>query len=93
MKPSPQRLDDLAHARWRVKFLRNLLEVHRSVLQRSSHDWLLQETDYVQRLIEAEKDLAQKSAVGVTSQPQQFGKRAMGTSLDISPHARAVKRA
>lgn len=73
MKPSPQRLDDLAHARWRVKFLRNLLEVHRSVLQRSSHDWLLQETDYVQRLIQAEKDLAQKSAVCVTPQPQHAG--------------------
>lgn len=77
MKLSPQRLDDLAHARWRVKFLKNLLEVHRSVLQRSSHDWLLQETDYVQRLIQAEKDLAQKSTIGVTPQSQHAGKLAM----------------
>jgi hypothetical protein len=77
MKPAPQRLDDLAHAHWRVKFLKNLLEVHRAIPQRSSHDWLLQETDYVQRLIQAEKDLALKSAVGVPPQTQHAGKLVM----------------
>lgn len=77
MKPTPQRLDDLAHAQWRVKFLKNLLEVHRSALQRSSQDWLLQETDYVQRLVQAEKELALKSAIGVTPETPHFGKRAI----------------
>lgn len=77
MKPTPQRLDDLSHALWRVKFLKNLLEVHRSIRQRSSNDWLLQETDYVQRIAQAERDLAQKNACGATPQPQHIGKRVM----------------
>ncbi|QIF04671.1 hypothetical protein [Roseimicrobium sp. ORNL1] len=61
MKPAPQRLDDLAHAHWRVKFLKNLLEVHRSIPKRSGNDWLLQEADYVQRIVQAEREIALKS--------------------------------
>ncbi|HSI61579.1 MAG TPA: hypothetical protein VLE43_00635 [Candidatus Saccharimonadia bacterium] len=56
-----KRLDDLAHAHWRVRFLKNLFEVHRSIPQRSSYDWLLQEADYMQRIALAERELANRT--------------------------------
>lgn len=55
-----KRLDDLAHAHWRVRFLKNLLQVHRSIPQRTSYDWLLQEADYLQRIALAERELSKR---------------------------------
>ena len=50
MKPAPKLIEDLSHAQWRVRFLKNLLNVHRSIPQLTSYDWLLQEADYIQRI-------------------------------------------
>jgi hypothetical protein len=70
-----KRLDDLAHAHWRVRFLKNLLEVHRSIPQRSSYDWLLQEADYLQRIALAERELSKRMG---TPSSRQVANQATG---------------
>jgi hypothetical protein len=66
-----KRLDDLAHAHWRVRFLRNLLEVHRALPQSTSYDWLLQEADYLERIALAERDLAKRMGTPPSLQAAQ----------------------
>jgi hypothetical protein len=50
--------DDFDHARWRVKFLRHLLEMHHTSPKRGSAAWASEEEDYHERLTIAEKTLA-----------------------------------
>lgn len=75
MDPVRLRTDNLAHAHWRVRFLKNLLDVHRSIPQRTSYDWLLQEADYLRRIALAERELALRS--GQTPE-RHAGKRDVG---------------
>lgn len=50
--------DDFAHVRWRVQFLRHLLQMHQTSPKRGSAAWVHDEEEYVDRLKAAEKELA-----------------------------------
>jgi hypothetical protein len=49
--------DDFEHARWRVQFLRHLLEMHRSSPKRGSAAWAQEDEEYTERFEAAEKEL------------------------------------
>ncbi|WP_170157327.1 hypothetical protein [Roseimicrobium gellanilyticum] len=49
--------DDFVHVRWRVQFLRHMLQMHQTSPKRGTAAWAHEEEDYVQRLEEAEMKL------------------------------------
>ena len=49
--------DDFDHARWRVQFLRSLVQMHRTSPKRGAETWKQEEEVYAQRLATAEKEL------------------------------------
>ncbi len=57
MNPVRLRLDNLAHAHWRVKFLKRLLDVHRACANRTNTEWLLEEANLLQRIAAADDEL------------------------------------
>jgi uncharacterized protein HemX len=63
MNTTQARTDQLSHAQWRVRFLKSLLKVHRSIPQWTSYDWLLQEADYLQRIAQAERELVARGGM------------------------------
>jgi hypothetical protein len=50
--------DDFDHARWRVKFLLSLVQMHQTSPNRGSETWAQEEAAFTERLAAAEKDLA-----------------------------------
>jgi hypothetical protein len=50
--------EDLEHARWRVRFVRRLLDVHQNCMGSGDQKWWLEEADLLQQLAAAEDDLA-----------------------------------
>ena len=58
MELTKKNWDDFDHARWRVKFLRHLLEMHRTSPKRGSAAWASEEEDFRDRFAAAEKTLA-----------------------------------
>jgi hypothetical protein len=50
--------EDLDHARWRVRFVRRLLDVHQNCVDTHNQKWWLEEADLLQQLAAAEDDLA-----------------------------------
>ena len=57
MNPARLRLDRIAHAHWRVKFLKRLLDVHRHCANRTNIEWLLEEASLLQRIAAADDEL------------------------------------
>lgn len=50
--------DDFDHARWRVQFVRSLVQMHQTSPKRGSTSWTQEEADFAQRLEAAEAELA-----------------------------------
>ncbi|HSI63650.1 MAG TPA: hypothetical protein VLE43_11045 [Candidatus Saccharimonadia bacterium] len=50
--------DNFDHARWRVEFLRSLVQMHQTSPKRGSESWTQEEVEFTQRLEAAEKELA-----------------------------------
>lgn len=49
--------DNLEHARWRVRFVRSLLDAHQYCMDATRNEWWIEEADLLQRLAAAEDEL------------------------------------
>jgi hypothetical protein len=58
MDPCLRHKDNLEHARWRVRFVRSLLDVHQHCVDTTREQWWIEEADLLQRLAAAEEELA-----------------------------------
>ncbi|RBP36867.1 hypothetical protein DES53_1158 [Roseimicrobium gellanilyticum] len=61
MDPRLHLKDNLDHARWRVRFVKSLLDVHQHCVDTSRESWWAEEADLLLRLTAAEEDLEMQS--------------------------------
>lgn len=57
MDPQHQNLDNLAHARWRVNFVRSLLQAHRASPWKGTQEWQERHGDMLHQLASAEDEV------------------------------------
>jgi DNA repair ATPase RecN len=64
MDPQQHVLGNLAHARWRVNFIRNLLQAHRASPWKGTQEWQERHAEMLHQLASAEDEvkLCEKSA-------------------------------
>jgi hypothetical protein len=53
--------NNLDHARWRVRFVRSLLDVHQHCVDTTREEWWIEEANLLQRLAAAEEELVLQS--------------------------------
>jgi hypothetical protein len=64
MDPRLYLKDNLEHARWRVRFVRSLLDVHQHCMDATREEWWIEEAALLQRLAAAEDELKVQGCEG-----------------------------
>lgn len=57
MDPQHQTLDNVAHARWRVSFIRSLLQAHRASPWKGAQEWQERHAEILHQLASAEDEV------------------------------------
>ncbi|QIF01077.1 hypothetical protein [Roseimicrobium sp. ORNL1] len=57
MDPQQHVLGNLAHARWRVNFIRNLLQAHRTSPWKGTQEWQARHAEMLHQLASAEDEV------------------------------------
>jgi hypothetical protein len=57
MEATEQNIDAFRHAHWRVKFLRQVIELHKTSPRKGAEDWYLSHGEYLGQMHAAEREL------------------------------------